>query len=97
MTSFLQQANALDQRGRTDEALDVIYQATDAMLRAGRFDAINDLFRTEDLSIDLVLALLVTTLAAADRLPGRAAYLDRAQEEHGAELFAGLDCPGTAC
>ncbi len=72
--TFVQRAQRLDAKGRTDAALDLIYDSTDQMLRDGQFDGIDLLLLqlcVKDLSTDMLLGLLTATLPARSRLQRR--------------------------
>ena len=79
-TDFLVHADRLDKHGKTDTALDIIYDQIDEMLRAGKFADVNDCLRnvaTDNHSVHILLALLTITLAAKRKLPDRAAFYAR--------------------
>ena len=69
---FFDRARRLDDLGRTDSALDVVYNHVDEMLLAGKFSEVDGrLSSTEcdEYSVDLLLALLTITYAAKRHLP----------------------------
>jgi hypothetical protein len=78
---FLDRARRLDQRGRTDAALDIVYDQIDEMLLAGKVGEVDQRLANADTSrysVDLLLALLTITLAAKPHLPSRAVFFTRA-------------------
>jgi len=98
--SFIQRAQRLDVKGRTDAALDLIYDSTDQMLRDGQFDEMDLLLLqlcVKNLSTDVLLGLLTATLPARSRLHRRGAFFldvknilrDRHELEEG--LLTGLE------
>ncbi len=98
--SFIQRSHRLDVIGRTDAALDLIYDSTDQMLREAQFDEIDLLLSqlsVKDLSTDMLLGLLTATLPARSRLSRRGAFFldvkkilrDRQELEEG--LLTGLE------
>ena len=77
---FLSRANQLASRGYIDTGIDIVYDAVDEMLRHGEFprvDAILTETQPKEYSIDIMLALLTSTLPATHRLPARRAFYDR--------------------
>ncbi len=80
--SFLDGARRLESRGAVDAALDLIYDQVDEMLKAGKFDQVNQLLSTVEansLSLDLLLGLLTVTLPARCRLPARSRLFREAE------------------
>lgn len=97
---FLEQAKQLEKRGRTDTALDLVYDQIDERLLAGRFTEVDQLLATvsvADLSLDLLLALLTATLPARNQLANRARFFAaieetlRQREEYDDGLLIGLN------
>jgi hypothetical protein len=83
VVSFLEQAKRLAQRGQIDSALDIIYDQVDELLLAGEFHQVDDLLASatpEQLSIDLLLALLTSTLPAKSKLSNRSAFFRRVED-----------------
>lgn len=77
---FLSSANQLASHGYIDSGIDVVYDAVDEMLRHGEFprvDAILTETQPKEYSIDIMLALLTSTLPASSRLPSRRAFYRR--------------------
>jgi Arc/MetJ-type ribon-helix-helix transcriptional regulator len=75
--SFIERANELDRRGRTDAALDLLYDSVDATIRQGRFadlDALLVGLCPADHSVDLLLGILTATLPARERLQSRRGF-----------------------
>lgn len=80
---FLDRARRVEDIGRTDSALDVIYNHVDDMLLAGKFLDIDARLASTDCdkySVDLLLALLTITYAAKSRLPHRSDFFARAEK-----------------
>lgn len=75
--SFIERANELDRRGRTDAALDLLYDSVDATIRQGRFAELDALLVglcPADHSVDLLLGILTATLPARERLKSRKGF-----------------------
>ena len=73
--SFILRAQRLDNHGRTDAALDLIYDSIDDLMRNEEFprlDSILARISITDLSTDILLGILTATLPAKSRLPARA-------------------------
>jgi hypothetical protein len=98
--SFLFRAQRLDQRGRTEAALDLIYDSIDESMRKNELKALDAVLANApraDLSTDLLLGLLTATLPAKNRLPSRptlfrdteAVLRNRGEYEEG--LLTGLE------
>lgn len=71
---FVLRAQRLEEHGNPDEALDLIYDAIDALLRDGRFEKCDEDLRDIDVSttsVDILLGVLTATLPAHSRLPSR--------------------------
>ncbi len=74
MNSFIRHAQRLDAQRRTDEALDLIYDSVDQLLRSNQFpelDAVIAGVAVDECSTDLLLGLLTATLPARSKLPAR--------------------------
>jgi hypothetical protein len=93
-------ARRLDEKGRTDAALDLIYDWVDEMLRNEKMvelDSALTKLSVADLSTDLLLGVLTATLPARNRLPSRSrlfaeiekAIRNRGEYEEG--LLTGLE------
>ncbi|MCH7989825.1 MAG: hypothetical protein IID46_11845 [Planctomycetes bacterium] len=98
--SFVRRAQRLDEQGRTDAALDLIYDSIDEMLRNGQFSNLDSLLvqlPTNTLSPDMLLGVLTATLPARSRLSNRkeffhnveASLKERGEYEDG--LLTGLE------
>jgi len=98
--SFIQRAVRLDDQGRTDAALDLIYDSIDEMMRGGQFSELDSLLErlpTNTLSADMLLGVLTATLPARSRLANRKEFFcdveaclkDRREFEDG--LLTGLE------
>jgi len=64
-------------------AIDEVFETADALLSAGRYQEIDDMLRRLDLdSLDptLMVAHVVATIAAAEHLKERAAFVERVQK-----------------
>ena len=99
-SAFVRTAQRLEKRGQIDEALDLVYDSVDDMMRKLRFTELAKILatvQTADLSTDLLLSLLTTTLPARSQLPSRkqffhrveASLKERGEYENG--LLAGLE------
>jgi hypothetical protein len=93
-------AQRLDRRGRTDAALDLIYDQVDEWLHRPQFDRLDSILANlpvADLSIHLLLGILTATLPAIRRLDSRTRLFqeiervlkDRGDYEEG--LLVGLE------
>ncbi len=98
--AFFVSVRQLEKRGNIDAALDILYDKIDGMLKAGKFDDVDDVLRSVDprsLSLDLLLGVLTATLPARSKLPFRKEFFknvvevlkERCQWEEG--LLTGLD------
>lgn len=71
---FVERAGRLDRRGKTDVALDLIYDTVDEWMIAGDFDRLDFLLASvaaDDYSADILLGLLTASLPGRTRLPSR--------------------------
>src|ERR1700742_2348282 len=85
----------LDKAGRTDAALDELYDFIDEEFKDGYFKLIDDLLSwidTDSYSINILIGLLSATLPAKTKLPNRKAFYDRVESTLGKrnELESGL-------
>ncbi len=74
--SFIERANRLDVSGRTDAALDLLYDSVDEFLCRGELAKLNSYLScvvAADLTINILIGLLTATLPARSRLPARRA------------------------
>ena len=74
----------LDQSGRIDAAIDLIFDAVDSLLCAGDFEGCDFLLQrveVQRLSVDLMIAFLSITLTARDRLRERARFYSRVKHQ----------------
>lgn len=72
--SFVRGAQELEARDYEEASLDLIYDSVDELLQKGEFAEVDRVLReisVDELSVDLLLALLTATLPAADRLECR--------------------------
>jgi hypothetical protein len=72
--SFIGRAAELATRGRTDAALDLIYDSVDALMRKGQFSKLDSILSgssVANLTVDVLLGLLTATLPARNRLVSR--------------------------
>lgn len=101
---MLKSAKRLEGEGRTDAALDMVYDMIDDLLCAGQFDECDRLLNDADpdgCSTDILLCLLTATLPASDKLPRREKLMGLARKVirrrglDAEELLAGLEgeCP----
>jgi hypothetical protein len=98
--SLMSGANRLDKQGRTDSALDVIYDTIDDLLRRGDFGRLDHVLTevsAADYSVDLLLGLLTATLPGKGRLPSRPKFFRevertlKARGEYDPALLTGLE------
>jgi antitoxin (DNA-binding transcriptional repressor) of toxin-antitoxin stability system len=98
--TFVLRAQRLDRHGRTDAALDLIYDQVDEWMHRAEFDRLDGILENlpvADLSLDILLGLLTATLPAKRRLVSRAKLFheieqvlrDRGDYEDG--LLVGLE------
>lgn len=98
--TFVLRAQRLDRRGRTDAALDLIYDQVDEWMHRAQFDRLDSILANlpvADLSMDILLGVLTATLPATRRLGSRAKLFydveqvlrNRGDYEEG--LLAGLE------
>jgi hypothetical protein len=72
--AFVDRARRLDATGRTDLALDLLYDAIDQMMRESRFEELDAIIvglPVAECSLDVLLAVLTATLPARTRLASR--------------------------
>ncbi|HQZ66689.1 MAG TPA: hypothetical protein PLY87_16470 [Planctomycetaceae bacterium] len=77
--SFVDDAQRLASQGKVDAALDLIYDRADEMLLAGEFVALDSIIEgldVEQLSVDVLLAVLTITLPAKDKLTTRNEFFE---------------------
>jgi len=75
--SFVRRSQRLDEQGRTDAALDLIYDSIDERLRNSQFPEIDTILAqlpTNELSTDILLGLLTATLPARRKLDARRTF-----------------------
>jgi hypothetical protein len=98
--SFVYRAHRLDEAGHTESALDLIYDAADSLMRNGQFEQLDALIADAPiafLSVDVLLAILTSTLPARSRLPSRANLFTTVEQilkrrgEYEEGLLAGLE------
>jgi hypothetical protein len=98
--SFFDHACRLDRRGRTDDALDLLYDSIDDRFRSALFEDVDALLSSidpEHASIDVLLGVLTATLPAASLLPSRSELLKQVRGmlesagEPSDQLLAGLE------
>lgn len=98
--SFLDRAQRLDDQGKSDEALDIVYDEVDRFLRKSSFSQLDALLKkpnTERLSIDILIALLTATYPAKSKLSSRKELFKNAEiaiqnsGEDPASLLQGLE------
>lgn len=91
----------LCQERRSDEAIDLLFDRIDDLLRGGRFPEVDRLLEQVELgrlNEDLLVAFVTITAAARDQLAARASFrsrmrevlVQRSGEAYTAELFAQL-------
>lgn len=81
-SALLTQAIAIEATAGVDEALDYIYREFDTLMWAGDFAAIDQALAisAEDVSVDIILALLTATLPIKSQLAEREAFFQRAHQ-----------------
>ena len=81
LSAMLRLAMKLDAEGRTDEALDIIYDTIDEALRAGRFEDCSKFLDSNDnidaCSLDILLGLLTSTSPAKSKIVQWYRFLSR--------------------
>lgn len=80
---FITNARELDKLGKTDEAIDLIFDGIDNMLSSGKFKEVDDILKNvtiNDWSDDLCLSFLAITLSAKSRLPSRGALFNKIKQ-----------------
>jgi hypothetical protein len=73
----LSTARCIEESGDVDGAISHIFEQFDALLRAGRFELVNEALaaiQVDRFSIDLLMSLLTITLAAKKKLPRRSSF-----------------------
>jgi hypothetical protein len=83
-SDLVPRAQALEESGHNDLALDIIYDEIDDLLRARRFAlcaSILDEVEPSRSSVDILLALLTATLPAKSELPTRDSFFRRVEHE----------------
>ena len=97
---ILEQSRSLEQAGRTDAALDLLYEHIDETLLAGEFDRVDGLLEAVDPakeSVSVLVTILTATLPARKRLAKRKGFfiaVERALRESGcleSGLLTGLE------
>ena len=82
VAAFVERANQLDTSGHSDAALDILYAAIDKMFRSGAFADVDAILRdvtVADLSMNILIGLLTTTLPVRRRLPARPGFFQRVE------------------
>jgi hypothetical protein len=80
--SFVQSANRLDRAGHRNAAMDLIYDRIDEMMRRDQMPALDALQQSvpvEELTVDVLLALLTATLPVKKRLKARPDLFERTE------------------
>lgn len=80
--SFVDVSQRLDKQDRTDEALDVVFDAIDDACLEGQFDLVDRAlkqFKIEECSIGLLIGILTVTAAASSKLANRRKFRDRVE------------------
>jgi hypothetical protein len=86
--SFLARAKRLDDRGATDSALDLVYDAIDELMKTGELLILDSTLRdmqVQEYSLDLLLGVLTATLPVRTRLSARKGFFQRVKG-HASEL-----------
>jgi len=82
--AFVDRARRLDAMGRTDAALDLLYDAIDQLMRQSKFDELDTILPgvpIAECSLDLLLAFLTATLPARIRLSSRPKFFADVKSE----------------
>lgn len=98
--SWLQRASQMEALGDDVAALDIVYDKLDNELSSGRFDECDALLSTlavDELSVDILLAILTVTFPAHSRLQARHDFFQRVQDtlrqrgEYEGDILSGLE------
>ena len=100
LENFVERAVRLDKSGKTDAALDLIYDNVDSLLSNGKYEELDLMLKSVDadlLPTDILLGLLTATLPAKTKLPSRSNFFQltemqiktRAEWEEG--ILTGLE------
>ena len=77
LENFVERAVRLDKSGKTDAALDLIYDNVDSLLSNGKYEELDLMLKNVDadlLPTDILLGLLTATLPAKTKLPSRSIF-----------------------
>lgn len=80
---FIERAIRLTAEGKTDAALDIIYDNICGMLDEGKYEEVDLILETVDvkrLSVDIFLGLLTTTLITKTKLKSRDSFFSRVEQ-----------------
>lgn len=98
--SFFRRAVRLDKAGHIDASLDLIYDAVDELMQKGAFDCLDSILskmRIDNVSVDILLGLLTSTLPGRSRLPSRPEFFRTVEQvlkkrgEYEEGLLTGLE------
>jgi hypothetical protein len=94
-TTWLSSAMSLEASGDVDAALDVIFNSVDSLFFSENFQKVEQVIEALDpdiLSTELLLGIMIATLAATSRLAGRRKFVACAAESISArgEMEEGL-------
>jgi hypothetical protein len=98
--AFVLHADRLDRAGHRNAAMDLLYDRVDEMMRNGQLDLLEAVFQrapVRKLSIDVLLALLTSTLPVRSRVASRPLFFATAREsliergEYEEGLLTGLE------
>jgi hypothetical protein len=98
--SFVLRANRLALRGSVQAALDLIYDNVDELMCKGEFDQLDGEIKdiqSNELTLDILLAILTSTLPAKNKLHSRKKFFDstvallKSRGEYEEDLLLGLE------
>jgi len=92
------QAIALDEDGKEDEALDIIYNEIDGMLINQEYSKVNNFLNElspHEYSLNILLGILTITFYCAEHLPNRKDFYNKVAEvvnnsSHSIDILSGL-------
>lgn len=80
--AFLNPILQLEEEGNTDSALDLLYDKVDELFIAGEFGILNQILADtspDELSIDMILGLLTSSLPVRSKLAARADFYEKSK------------------
>lgn len=82
--NFMTRATKLEKLGRSDAALDLVYDSVDDLMHRGKFDSCASVLsgvNVANCSVDLLVGLLTATLPARSRIPFRTEFFEAVERE----------------